>query len=401
MKILHTADWHVGRMIRGRSRAGEHRAVLAEIAAVAAAEAVDLVLVVGDVFDSAAPPPEAEDIVYEALLALARTGATVIVLSGNHDNDKRLQALAPLLHLGGIVTRASFAPATAGGVVSGTANSGEPWRVAALPFLSQRWVVRAEDVLALDAGAHAGQYSDRVARLLAALTAGFESDAVNLVAAHAHVAGGLLGGGERLAHTIFQYAVSASAFPASAHYVALGHLHRAQAIAGPCPIRYSGSPLQLDFGETNDTKTVTVVEAGVGRPASARELPLASGRRLRTIRGSLAELDAMDRGTRSDPRSDPGGHPGNDPNEDWLKVIVRELPRIGLAEEVRKRFPTAVDVVVEDPTSPDRTDLHGKTSVSRGGRSPHELFGDYLKSANEPDPAVLSLFDRLLDEVTG
>ena len=71
MRFLHTSDWHVGKAIRGRSRADEHAAVLAEIAGVADERDVDLVLVVGDLFDAAAPPPEAERIVYDALLRLA------------------------------------------------------------------------------------------------------------------------------------------------------------------------------------------------------------------------------------------------------------------------------------------------------------------------------------------
>ena len=77
MKLLHTADWHVGRTIRGHSRADEHRAVLAEVAAAAAEHEVDVVLVAGDQFDTAAPSAEAEQIVYTALLDLARTGAQV------------------------------------------------------------------------------------------------------------------------------------------------------------------------------------------------------------------------------------------------------------------------------------------------------------------------------------
>ena len=81
MKILHTGDWHIGKTLRGRSRVEEHEAVLAEIAEVAAAEAVDVVLVVGDVFDSAAPTAESERVAYRALLALASTGAEVIVLA--------------------------------------------------------------------------------------------------------------------------------------------------------------------------------------------------------------------------------------------------------------------------------------------------------------------------------
>src|SRR5215831_1164843 len=118
MRFLHTADWHVGRQIRGRSRADEHVAVLAEIASIAADNEVDAVLVPGDLFDSAAPPPEAEQIVYRALLDLAASGATVVVLAGNHDSDRRLQAVEPLLELGRIVTRPVFARPDGGGVVS-------------------------------------------------------------------------------------------------------------------------------------------------------------------------------------------------------------------------------------------------------------------------------------------
>ena len=79
VRILHTSDWHVGRTIRGRSRTSEHHEVLAEIAGVAADKEVDLVLVAGDVFDAATPPPEAERIVYRALLDLADVAPVVMV----------------------------------------------------------------------------------------------------------------------------------------------------------------------------------------------------------------------------------------------------------------------------------------------------------------------------------
>ena len=102
MKLLHTSDWHVGKAIRGASRADEHRDVLAEIAAVAEAESVDLVVVAGDLFDTSTPSPESEEIVYRALLALSRTGTTVAVIAGNHDNARRLRAVAPLLRLGDV-----------------------------------------------------------------------------------------------------------------------------------------------------------------------------------------------------------------------------------------------------------------------------------------------------------
>jgi exonuclease SbcD len=382
VKVLHTADWHVGKTIRGRSRAEEHESVLAEIAGIARREAVDLVLVVGDLFDTAAPGPDAERIVFRALLDLAAGGAQVVVVSGNHDNAQRLQALTPVLELGRIITRANFAAPDDGGVVRGETLAGERWQLAVVPFLSQRWVVRAADLLDSDADHHAGQYAARVARVIGALTAAFAADTINLMAAHLHVAGGMLGGGERAAHTIFDYAVSPAAFPVSAQYVALGHLHRAQVVPGPCPIRYSGSPLQLDFGERTDTKSVNVVELAAGRPAQAREIELSAGRKLRTVTGTLADLRQM---------SDTAG-------DDWLKVVVRDRPRLGLADEVRALFPNTVDVTVDDPSAA----LAGSAvaGTPRQGRSPHDLFTGYLQEHGSEDPSVVALFDRLLDEVS-
>ena len=90
MKILHTADWHVGRTIRGRSRADEHRAVLAEIVEVATRRQVDLVIVAGDQFDVQAPSPEAEQIVWKAMQDLAAV-APVVAIAGNHDKRIEIQ----------------------------------------------------------------------------------------------------------------------------------------------------------------------------------------------------------------------------------------------------------------------------------------------------------------------
>lgn len=381
MKVLHTSDWHVGRLIRGRSRVDEHRAVLAEIAGIAADEAVDLVLVVGDLFDTAAPTAESEDVVYRALLDLAASGATVLVLAGNHDSDRRLKAVAPLLELGRVVCRPTFRPPGDGGVVEVVARDGrERALVAVLPFLSQRWVVKADELMGGDAAAHGQRYDERVRRLVAQLTAGFGPSTVNLVAAHLTVGGGMLGGGERPSQTVFEYEVGALAFPASASYVALGHLHRRQRIGGACPIHYCGSPLQLDFGEEQDEKAVVVVEVAPGRPARVRDVPLRAGRRLRTVRGTPAELQGL-AGTTGD---------------DHLRVVVRAAPKVGLADEVRELFPHCVEVAVERPADDG---VGAAVAPARAGRTPTDLFRAYLEERGEADPAVLGLFAELLEEV--
>ena len=377
MRILHTSDWHVGRTIRGRSRAAEHEAVLAEIVRIAAEREVDLVLVAGDQFDTAAPSPDAERIVWQALLDLAATGAHVVTVAGNHDNPGRLQAVAPLLALSRITTGAHLARPDQGGTVDVTVASGETARIALLPFLSQRSIVRADELMELDAFEHSPRYDERARKVLASLCAGFATDTVNLAVTHLMVAGGTLGGGERSAHTIFDYAVAAAAFPASAHYVALGHLHRAQKVPAGAPVHYSGSPLQLDFGETADTKSVTLVDATAGKPAEVETIPLTAGRRLRTLRGTLEDLEAQ-AGTTGD---------------DYLRVIVRGERRAGLADLVRDWYPHAVDVAMETPAeaAPD-------PGAARGlSRSPHELFAEYLAGQGAQDERVLALFDELLD----
>jgi DNA repair protein SbcD/Mre11 len=387
MRILHTADWHVGKTVRGRSRADEHTAVLAEIAAVADTEDVDLVLVVGDVFDTAAPAPESERIVYRALLDLSAGGRRpVVVVAGNHDNPRRLSAVSPVFDLAGVHLQTAVRPPTDGGVLELTmARTGERARLALVPFLSQRHVVHAADLMSLDATETGGHYADRLSRIIGALTAGFTPDAVNLVVAHIMVSGGVLGGGERSAHTIFDYWVAPTAFPAGAHYVALGHLHRPQQIQGPCPLWYPGSPLTMDFGEERDRKAVLVVDAAPGTPAQVREVPLRSGRAFRTVRGTLAELAAL---------VGDGAEP--DPDEPFVRVIVREKPRVGLADEVRDLFPEALDVKVEaltviaDPAGP----------VDRAGRSPHELFTAYLHDRGVDDDRLVALFGELLEEAT-
>lgn len=371
MKILHTSDWHVGRRIRGRDRSDEHRDVLAELVGLAEDHDVDLTLVAGDIFDNASPTPAAEQIVWRALLDLSAI-APVVVVAGNHDNPARFDAIAPLLDRAGVSVVGSPRAPGAGGVL---AVGGLDVKVASLPFVSQRSIVKAEDIMGSDPDHHAGLYEDRMRRLVERLTAGMGSETVNLLLSHLTVYGGLAGGGERTAH-IFGYAVPTSVFPGHLSYVALGHLHRQQKMPHSAPVWYSGSPLQLDFGEVSDQKGALLVKAEPGRPASVEELPLRSGRRLLEISGTLEQVVA---------RSDETG-------DAYVKVVLRESARVGLADAVREAIPNAVEVVLESPDQP-RT-----TMERRQGLSPVEAFTRYLADNDAADPRVEALFAALLDE---
>lgn len=375
MRLLHTSDWHVGKTIRGASRADEHTAVLAEIAQIAAREEVDLVIVAGDLFDSAAPSAEAESIVYRALLDLADTGAEVAVIAGNHDNPRRLRAVAPLLRLGQVHVVAEPARPDDGGVIEMRTRDGSDVRLAMLPFVSKRGIVRARHLMDRQAFEHAQDYSERLRLLIERLCQPFRNDTVNLFTTHAFVLGGQAGGGERPAHLVEEYAVTAQSFPVTIGYGALGHLHRPQSVRHP--LHYCGSPLQLDFGEAEQDKQVNVVALEPGIPAGVRAVRLASGRPLRTVTGTLEEL----------------GSASVDDNA-WLRVVVQGPGRAGLAQTVRELLgPGVVDVRVESPESAAR-----KRRLDHRSRSPQEVFDEYLKHESIEDTRVLDLFGELLDE---
>jgi exonuclease SbcD len=277
MRFLHTSDWHVGKTLKGRSRLDEQRDVLREIVQIARAQQPDAVLIAGDLYDSAAPSAGAQRLVIDALMALAGTGAEVLAIAGNHDHAATLDAYRALAGAAGITLIGSVRPADRGGVIRFRArSSGEPVVVAALPFLSQRYAVKAAELVGQTPAQNAGGYDQMVRDVLGTLTAEFADDSVNLVMAHLTVTGGAFGGGERAAQSIFEYHVPASIFPPEAHYVALGHLHRRQALPAPCPVHYCGAPLAVDFGEQDNTSVLCLVEASPGLPAKVTDNPLAA-----------------------------------------------------------------------------------------------------------------------------
>jgi exonuclease SbcD len=380
MRILHTSDWHVGKVLKGRPREKEHTAVLAEIIEIAAREKPDLVIVAGDLYDTAAPSSASTKLVTRALSALRRTGARVVAIGGNHDNGPALDALRPWADAAGIELRGSVGDNPADLVISGTTAGGEKWQLVTLPFLSQRYAIRAAEMYELTAAEANQTYADHIARLIERLSDKFsEPGVVNLLTAHLTIVGASSGGGEREAHTVMGYAVPSTVFPRNAHYVALGHLHRAQQVIAPCPTRYSGSPLAIDFGEEENVCSVAIVDVAVDKAARVRDVPITGAQSLRTVRGTLEQLATV-----------------NLPDA-WLRVLVRETPRVGLREDVQELLPNALEIRIDPDMIPNQA---GERMAQRAGRSPRELFGDYLDTRGDAQDGVRELFDELYDEVS-
>jgi exonuclease SbcD len=384
MKILHTADWHVGKVLKGRDRHDEHAAALGSIVAAAREHDAEIVVIAGDLFDSAAPTPRAQGLVMRTLLALREDGRQVVAIAGNHDNQHLLDAVyRPVLgelglHLAGTPKRPQ-----AGGTLTLRARGGETAKVAALPFLSHRYAVRAAEVLLHESAEHTLDYSRRMTAMMGLLCAGFTAGTVNIAIAHATLLGGRRGGGERDVQTGLDYELAPGLFPPAAHYVALGHLHRQQEIPGPCPIFYSGAPLAVDFGEEGNEPAVLVVTAAPGIRADVTPVPIAGGRALRTLRGTLDEVIAQ----------------GEQAGEAYLRVVLAEPARAGLGDLVRNKLPNAVEVQLDDAHRP-RPGGRGGARPSRAGRSPRQLFGDYLAEQKIDDSRIPAMFAELLEEIT-
>lgn len=370
----------MGKTIRGESRLDEHAAVLGEIVEVGAAEAAELILVAGDLYETAAPSPDAVALVHRTLLDL-RAIAPLVVIAGNHDNAASFEALRPWAEGLGIVMRGRVAKPGEGGVVDIDTAGGERARVALLPFCSPRYAIRAADLMELDAAQAAGAYAEKLAGIVKALCADPDPEAVNLLVAHCMVRGGLAGGGERVAQTAFEpYWLSATAFPPELAYAALGHLHLGQRLPAGSPVWYSGSPIQVDFGEEGAAKQVLMIEVTARTPAQIRAVALTRGTELRTITGSIAELEAM---------------AGTDPGDAWLRVRVDDAGRAGIVEDVRGWLG---DRVVEVRVLGARDSV--ARAVERQGRTPQELFAEFLAAEAIDDPRLGALFAELLDAET-
>src|SRR5438093_8870872 len=296
MRLLHTGDWHVGRSIRGRSRTPEFDQALTEVVGIAVQEGVDAVLVAGDLYDHRSPAPDADALVFEALVRLHEASIPVVAIPGNHDSAVRLEALAKLLRPLGVTVVARVAPPSEGSMVEVASRNGtEAALVACVPFVPER---RFGDAAALFEATEAWyqSFAEGMGRLLAAMAEPFRRDRVNVLLSHLFTDGAVPGGGEHQITIGIEYAVSPARLPATAPYVALGHVHRPQAVRGaPSPTRYAGSLLQLDFGETEQTKSVALVEAQPNRPAKVREVALSAGRRLVDVEGTFDEAVARSR----------------------------------------------------------------------------------------------------------
>lgn len=280
MKILHTSDLHIGKKLILKDRNEEYRAVLSEIKQLCIEEKVELVLVAGDVFDTYTPSAEAEQIFYSGIKSIAEV-ATVLIISGNHDDYVRLTAAAALAgELGIYIVGNDLKPlpvkkhAHAYPVASGSGYAvfsnpaGEKVYINMLPYPNEARFREEKNE---------ESFTDKMSRWINFGESGNTENLPSLFLSHIFVAGGRISDSEREIDLGGARAVPAEMLPDCA-YCALGHLHRRQKIGKNA--YYCGAPMQFTFDECNSVKSVNIFDITSSGLTNFKQTPITSAKQL-------------------------------------------------------------------------------------------------------------------------
>ncbi|GIW35030.1 exonuclease SbcCD subunit D [Meiothermus sp.] len=378
MRILHTADWHLGKVLKGRERTPEIRQALQGLLGLVRSERIDLVLVAGDLFDRSVVSTEAEAAAFEFFMGLRELKVPALVIAGNHDSRERLEALSPLLSLTGATVFGNMRFVEEGGVARSNGA-----KVALLPFLSERRLVKAHHLLNGDTAQWKGIYSEGMRQVIAHLAQGCDAG-INLFMAHLTVEGAKLGGGEFTFYTTNSYALPAAHFPLNLSYVALGHLHRQQRVSEAPESWYAGSLIQLDFGESeNSPRGALIVEVEPGLRPRVHEVKERWGKPLKTFRFSRDSLDRR----WNEIRDFPG----------YSKVVIEGKGNPALRERMFKELPDLLEVEFHAPDVQEA----GPAVVAVENLDWVEAYAQYRQeaTASEASPELLDAFRQIYEEV--
>lgn len=400
MRFFHTSDWHLGQSLYGQSREYEHAAFLSWLLDQISAYQPDALLIAGDIFDTVNPPMSAQEQLYR-FLADAHTrlpSLQIIMIAGNHDSGGRIELPAPLLkalrtHVIGRVRWQDGALDTSQLLVpmTNTNNEIQGWCLA-LPFL------RPAEVTAGGQGMSTMEAVEDVYSQLIHAAKAQSKDQPLVLMSHAHMIGGAISEeSERSIVIGTAEALSTDLFPADVDYVALGHLHRPQAV-GEARIRYSGSPIPLSFSEENYKHQVLHVELEAGQSPKIDALLIPRAVEMKRISGSLSDvllkLSVLDKTVLSieeQPFLEVRVYADNAPFPPNLRQQIEDALPEKAVRLVRLRKDQRVLNTSSDTINSVATPLKEQT--------PQSLYADvWLDKYGEADESVLADFAALVDE---
>ena len=355
MRILHTADLHLGRQFNGIPLDADHAAILDQIVSAITSRDVDVLVIAGDIFDRAAPPTSAVRQFNGFLARVAsETDAAVVMIAGNHDSGDRIASMAIMTDTRRALIRGAISadekPLFLTDAHGPVAFTGLPfaYEYAARECFSDEALHTPEDVLAAQVACGRRNVPDGTRWV---------------VVSHAFVAGASSSEGERPLTRVGGIETVSSAVFEGAHYVALGHLHRPQSVGAP-HIRYSGSPLAFGFDESDCQKSMSLVEIDAVGQTTIESIPFTPIRQVRVLKGRHAELLLADR------------------SDDFIKaVLTDDAPVIDGMKRIRDVFPNACELIYErDEQAPEVKSLTGRALVVA---NPVEVIGDFVEHVRD------------------
>lgn len=368
MKILHTADLHLGRQFNGLSLDDDHAVVLDQIVDALIQHDAQVLIIAGDVYDRAAPPQSAVRQFNGFLSRVAsETDAAVVMIAGNHDSGDRVAAMSIMPNtqralIRGVVS-ANELPLVLNDEFGPVAFSGLPfcYEYAARECFADETLSTPEDVLSAQ---------------VAAARKNISEGSRWVIVAHAFVAGAQNSDGERPLTRVGGIETVRPEIFDGASYVALGHLHRPQNV-GADHIRYSGSPLAFGFDEADHEKSMCLVDIDAAGQVKVEQIPFCPLHKIRVIRGQHAELI------------------GGQPSRDFLKAILTDESRVIEAmKRLREVYPNACQLSYQRDERPAAETAYAFSNAKTV--NPIELIEDFLQQVREA-----SLSEREQKLVTG
>lgn len=403
LKILHTADWHLGKRLDYFSRFDEQKEVLDEIVQIADQEQVDLVIVAGDLFDAFNPPVEAIELLYKTLKRLTKNGSRpVIAIAGNHDSPDRVDAPDSLARDCGIIfagkPNMKFNPYQVEGgfeITKGDIGFLEikllghdfPIRLLITAFANEH---RLKEYLGEDEQIGLNEVLSKKWSSLADLYC--DDQGANILVSHLYM--NKKGGpvleepdGEKPLRIGFADTVYTECIPPQIQYTALGHLHRYQEVGGHrAPVIYSSSPLCYSFSEAGQDKKVVIVTLEPHKEAVYKTINIQSGKKL--IRKKFHSVtDAIDWLT---------------VNQDCL-VELTLVSETSLTQGEKKRIEDSHPGIIYIIPEVNSSVTYQNEPISRRSKSINENFSDYFRYRNNdqsPSEELIALFNEVLGTQT-
>ncbi|MBB6478772.1 exonuclease SbcCD subunit D C-terminal domain-containing protein [Spirochaeta isovalerica] len=294
MRILHTSDWHLGARLCDRERIDEHKAFLDWIIHKIETEKVNILIISGDIFDTSTPPNNAEALYYDFICKLNETDLTAtVIIGGNHDSISKINSPKLLLSRLKVFVVGGAEKSPEDCLIPILENDRVHALVCAVPFLRERDIripVAGENWEERERGVAEGIHS-YYRSVVESAEKDYDLSNIPLIGmGHLFVTGSLSGAGQRDLYVGNLGSISTEIFSDSFSYIALGHIHKPQQVGGKDYIRYSGSPLAMDFGEEGE-KSVIIAEFKENKLTGTKTLTIPQYRKLIRFKGNLKEVE--------------------------------------------------------------------------------------------------------------